>query len=134
MSENCDVIAIFGIHNQFGAVRKPNFGWIVCKFYILININMLSYKNFRTITLIKGTILAKKHWFFLQKHDGISKIKGGLGNKGIAKFQQLLDSGGGGALDGGNFHPPQNEHLKSPPRLGLIIYFYILEFFIFGQK
>ena len=45
MSENCDVIAIFLIYRQFGAIRKPDFGRIVCKTYILINSKLLSYKN-----------------------------------------------------------------------------------------
>ena len=43
--ENCDVIAIFAIYGQFGAIRKPDFGGIVCKTYIFINSKLLSYKN-----------------------------------------------------------------------------------------
>ena len=43
--ENCDVIAIFAIYGQFGAMRKPDFGRIVCKTYIFINSKLLSYKN-----------------------------------------------------------------------------------------
>ena len=34
MSENCDVIAIFAIYGQIGAIRKPDSGRIVCKAYI----------------------------------------------------------------------------------------------------
>ena len=45
MSTNCDVIVIFPIHGQFGAIRKPDSGRIVCKTYIFINSNLLSYKN-----------------------------------------------------------------------------------------
>ena len=45
MSENCDVIAIFPIYGQFGAIWKPDSGRIVCKTYIFINNNLLSYKN-----------------------------------------------------------------------------------------
>ena len=45
ISENCDVIAIFLIYGQFGAVQKPDSGCIVCKTYIFINTNFLSYKN-----------------------------------------------------------------------------------------
>ena len=45
MSENCDVIAIFPIYGQFGAIWKPDSGRIVCKTYIFINSNLLSYKN-----------------------------------------------------------------------------------------
>ena len=44
MSENCDVIAIFPLYGQFGAIRKPDSGGIVCKTYIFINSNLLSYK------------------------------------------------------------------------------------------
>ena len=31
MSENCDVIAIFRIFGQFGAVQRPDSGHKVCK-------------------------------------------------------------------------------------------------------
>ena len=44
-SENCDVIAIFPIYGQFGAIRKPDSGRVVCKTYIFISSNLLSYKN-----------------------------------------------------------------------------------------
>ena len=30
MSKNCDVIVFFIIYDQFGAIRKPDFGQIVC--------------------------------------------------------------------------------------------------------
>ena len=45
MSENCDVIFIFLIYGQFGATQKTDSGCIVCKTYIFINSNFLSYKN-----------------------------------------------------------------------------------------
>ena len=45
MSTNCDVIAIFPFYGQFGAIWKPYFGRIVCKTYIFIYCNLLSYKN-----------------------------------------------------------------------------------------
>ena len=45
MSANCDVIVISPINGQFGAIRKPDFGRIVCKTYIFINSNFLFYKN-----------------------------------------------------------------------------------------
>ena len=45
MPENCDVIAIFPIYGQFGAMWKPDCGCIVCKTYIFINNNLLFYKN-----------------------------------------------------------------------------------------
>ena len=44
MSENCDVIAIFPIYHQSGAMGKPDSGCIVCKTYVFINSNYLSYK------------------------------------------------------------------------------------------
>ena len=45
MSENCDVIVIFSIYDQFGAIRKPDSQCRVCKTYVFINSNLLSYKN-----------------------------------------------------------------------------------------
>ena len=47
MSENCDVIVIFPNYGQFGAIRKPDSGRIVCKAYIFINNNLLYYKNWK---------------------------------------------------------------------------------------
>ena len=41
----CDVIVIFWINGQFGAIRKPHSGHIVCKTYNFINSNLLFYKN-----------------------------------------------------------------------------------------
>ena len=43
MSTNCEVILIFPIYGQFGAIRKPDSKCIVCKTFI--NSNLLSYKN-----------------------------------------------------------------------------------------
>ena len=45
--ENCEFIAIFSICGQFGAIWKPDSGWIVRKTYISINSNLLSYKNWK---------------------------------------------------------------------------------------
>ena len=45
MSENYDVIAVFPICRQFGAIWKPDSTCIVCKTFIFINSNLLSYKN-----------------------------------------------------------------------------------------
>ena len=44
LSENCDVIVIFPIDGQFGVIRKPDSGYMVCKTYVFINGNLLSYK------------------------------------------------------------------------------------------
>ena len=45
MSENCDVIVVFPIYGQFGAIRLPDYESIVCKTYIFVKSNLLSYKN-----------------------------------------------------------------------------------------
>ena len=45
VSADCGVIVIFPIYGQFGAIRKPNSGRMVCKTYIFINSNLISYKN-----------------------------------------------------------------------------------------
>ena len=45
MSTDFDVIIIFPIYCQSGAIWKPHSGHIVCKIYIFIKINLLSYKN-----------------------------------------------------------------------------------------
>ena len=59
MSENCDVVAIFPIYGQFGAIRKPNLGRIVCKTYIFI------YSNY--------TLIVTEH-FYLTKTENRTKI------------------------------------------------------------
>ena len=45
ISENCDVIVIFAIYGQFGAIRKADSGHIVCKTYVFVKSNLLSYKH-----------------------------------------------------------------------------------------
>ena len=45
MSENCDVIVIFWIFGQFGAIWRRDSGHRVCKSYVFTNSNLLSYKN-----------------------------------------------------------------------------------------
>ena len=45
MSKNYDVIAIFWIFGQFGAVHRADSGHIVCKSYVFSNSNLFSYKN-----------------------------------------------------------------------------------------
>ena len=42
---SCDVIVIFLIYSQFGAIWKPDSGRINSKTYIFINSNLLSYNN-----------------------------------------------------------------------------------------
>ena len=43
--ENCDIIVIFPIYSQFGAIQEPDSGSAVDKTYVFINSNLLSYKN-----------------------------------------------------------------------------------------
>ena len=43
MSKNCEVIAIFSIYGQFGVIRKPDSGRIVCKTYIFIILSLTFY-------------------------------------------------------------------------------------------
>ena len=45
MSECSDVIVIFPIFCQIGAIWKLDSGRIVCKIYVFINSNLLSYKS-----------------------------------------------------------------------------------------
>ena len=45
MSPNCDVIVIFPIYGQIGAIWKPGLGRIVCRTYIFNKIYHLSSKN-----------------------------------------------------------------------------------------
>ena len=47
MPVNCDVVAIFPIYDQFEAIRQPDSGRIVCKNYIFIKSNLLSYKKWK---------------------------------------------------------------------------------------
>ena len=70
MSKNCDVIAIFPIYDQFGAICKLNSVRIACKTYISTNSNLYFTKT--AIALSKGIILAEKRYFFA-KNAEISK-------------------------------------------------------------
>ena len=92
ISTNCDVIFIFLIFSQFGTIRKPKSGRIVCKAYIFINSKLLLYNNWNqsyrisNVALIlmpwvKVLFLIKKCWCFAKKC--ISKIKVVLALKGI---------------------------------------------------
>ena len=45
MSTDCNVIVIFPLYGQFGAIQRPDSACIVCKTYIFINRNLLSYKT-----------------------------------------------------------------------------------------
>ena len=140
----CDVSAIFPIYSQFGAIQKPDFGPTVCKTYIFINSNLLSYKNFKHNLKISNTSLTLVYWKkisffskklgFLQSNIDISKIKIYLVvRKGIlsettyvcvltcqiASFWHNSNESWTGVNFSPTSSPPQNEPLKSPPRLGL---------------
>ena len=45
MSGKSDVIIIVPFHGQFGEIQKPDSGRRVCKTYVFIRSNLLSYKN-----------------------------------------------------------------------------------------
>ena len=62
MWENCDVIDIFVIYDRFGAIQKPDSGRIVCKTYIFISINPLSYKNWKQNQEISNIALTPLLW------------------------------------------------------------------------
>ena len=48
MPTNCDVIVIFLIFAQFGAIRNPDSGRIVCKTYIFINNKVFILQKLKT--------------------------------------------------------------------------------------
>ena len=62
MLENSDVIVIFPIYGQYGAIRKPDARRIVCKTYVFINNNLLSYKNWKENWKISNTGLTLLLW------------------------------------------------------------------------
>ena len=47
ISVKCDIFVIFSIDGQFIAIKRLNYKRIVCKSYIFINSNLLSYKNLK---------------------------------------------------------------------------------------
>ena len=93
MSASRDVIVIFPIYGQFEAIRKPESGRMVCKIFIFINSNLLSYKNWKQNSKISNTALTLLLWVkvlflpknadFLQKNADISEIKEALVLEGI---------------------------------------------------
>ena len=93
ISRSCDVVVIFPVFGQYGAIRKPDSGCIICKTYIFINSKLLSYKNWKqsykvsktalTILLWVKLIFMPKKILFFAKNADISKIKRALIPKGI---------------------------------------------------
>ena len=59
MSANCDVIVIFPIYGQFGAIRKPVSERIVYKTYIFTNSNLFK-KNWKQNQKISHNISLSK--------------------------------------------------------------------------
>ena len=45
MLASCDIIFIFPISGQFGAIRKTDYRRVISKTYIFSNSNLLSYKK-----------------------------------------------------------------------------------------
>ena len=93
MSKNCDVIVIFPIYGQFGAIRKSDSGRRDCKNYVFLNSNLWSYKNWKqnqniiytalTLLLWVKILFFPKNTDFLEKNADISRIKKALALKGI---------------------------------------------------
>ena len=54
MSPNFHFTVIFPIYSQYGAIQKPDSRRIVCKTYIFINSNLLSYKKILESEKLKG--------------------------------------------------------------------------------
>ena len=73
MSANCNVIVIFPIYGQFGAIRKPDSRPIVCKTYIFINNNLLSYKNWKISNTVLTLLLWVKVLFLPENADFLPK-------------------------------------------------------------
>ena len=86
ISRSCDVVVIFPVFGQCGAIRKPDSGCTVCKTYIFINSNLLSYKNWKQSCKVSNTALTlflwvklifmPKKYFFLQKILTSAKLRG----------------------------------------------------------
>ena len=100
MSANFDAIVILWIYTQFGPMLKLDFGRMVCKTNVFININFLSYKNCKQNSNISNTVLIQllrvkvifspKNANFLQKNADINRNKWVLILKGkISKIKHV---------------------------------------------
>ena len=65
MSKNYDVIVIFRIFGQFGAVPRPDSRHRVCKCYVFSNINLLTYK---TENRAKKSLTKISHYCFEERY------------------------------------------------------------------
>ena len=92
--KNCDVIVIFPIYGQFGAIQKPDSERIACKTYTFNNSNLLSCKNWKQLKNLQHsshTINLSRSYFYQKmlifckkkKNADISKIKRALVLKNI---------------------------------------------------
>ena len=61
VSAICDVIAIFLNYGQFGAIRTPDSGHMVCKSYIFINSN---FYHTKTESKTKKSLTQFSHYRF----------------------------------------------------------------------
>ena len=77
MPENSDTIVIFTIYGQFGAIPNAVSGDIVCKTYIFIKSNFLSYQNWKQKLKISITAFTRLLWvkvlFFPKSADFLEK-------------------------------------------------------------
>ena len=100
LSANFDAIVILWIYTQFGPMVKLDFGRMVCKTNVFININFLSYKNCKQNSNISNTVLIQllrvkvifspKNANFLQKNADINRNKWVLILKGkISKIKHV---------------------------------------------
>ena len=141
MSENFDVIAIFLINAHFGAILKQDSWCIVCKTYFSLIVPFYPKKNWKHNSEISNTNLTLLLWVkvlfwpkntdFLQKMLTSARLRGPWYKKVYflklhmiaylrAKFQVssiILTSFRQGVIP--PTPSPQNEHLKSPPKLVL---------------
>ena len=93
MPTNCNVVIIFPIYGQFGAIWKSDSECMICETYIFINSNFLSYENWKQNLTFSNTALILliwvevlfliKNYIFCKKVADISKSKGILALKGI---------------------------------------------------
>ena len=105
MSENCDVIAIFRIFGQFGAVRRLDSGYGVCKSYVFSNSNLFYYKKSKQNWKISNAALTLLLWvkvYFWRK-----KLIFRSGCRQV--LDQVLDNRG-------NFTPPPPLTSKRTPK------------------
>ena len=101
ISTNCDVFVIFPVYSQFGAIRKPDYGHIICE---------TTFLSIVTFYLTKSANRTKKA--FYQKMLIYCK-------KMLTSTKLIWPGEGEGAVILPP-SPPQKEPLKRPSRLGII--------------